>query len=473
MTALHLRRNGQALQDCIIALQDDDLFDSGMKKKILFRAATAEYNLLQFDESVARLQHCLKIDPNDVDARNLVGRSLARLEEKRTGIYDWGRLFSSTSALDIAEYVGPVEVKDMKGKGKGLVATRDIGVGELLLVSKPLAMGRGHREDLTFTVGMNLLTETVDPYPFVELISILVERAMDEKSFYGQVMELHSGRPASSSADASSIIDADADSSYIDINHFEAAATFNSFHTESLGHSASRSNDDDDDGINIHASSSLYHLPSRMNHSCIGNVSYTFISDVICLRAKSIIRKGEECTDSYVDSLDELDSRNEKLVKHGFVCDCELCTWDRKDGDGSRKERAKLSEQVQVMTGKIHGNEQKSAASHISTMLSIIDKILSTYSIDRPTSIPRPALYYSYRLAAQLFSSIGQPRSAIEIEMRALTLGLGGVFERSDREEGEDWEMRLAPLIGNSNAVLSTLFIAQQFKHLGNDRLSQ
>jgi hypothetical protein len=72
----------------------------------------------------------------------------ARLAESKTGkfnIQGFSQKVAEAMArntvcqVDAADYVGPVEIVDIPGKGKGVVVTRDIKPGTLLMASKPLA----------------------------------------------------------------------------------------------------------------------------------------------------------------------------------------------------------------------------------------------------------------------------------------------------------------------------------------------
>ena len=68
-------------------------------------------------------------------------RSEQRLNESKKGAFDIGTLYDEVYVkrnrrLDVANYRGPIRFADVPGKGKGLVATRDIAKGTLLLVEK-------------------------------------------------------------------------------------------------------------------------------------------------------------------------------------------------------------------------------------------------------------------------------------------------------------------------------------------------
>jgi hypothetical protein len=68
---------------------------------------------------------------------------LSEATQGGTGEYDWKSLWQKElkdPRVDAAEYVGPVDISTIEGKGRGLRATRDVEMGELLLVSKPFAV---------------------------------------------------------------------------------------------------------------------------------------------------------------------------------------------------------------------------------------------------------------------------------------------------------------------------------------------
>lgn len=490
-TLLKAQRPGGALKDALSALALEPL-EKGLKKKLLHRAAMARYQLSQWEEASAHISQLQEIDAEESVALDLSKSCQQRLKEAESGVYDWPVLFASSlpSDFDVAEYMGPVKKAAIPGKNNGLVATRDIARGELLLVCRPLASaigsatGEGKGKGKAVVVGINLYTESMDPYPFVELVALLIERALDDPACHAKVMALHAGKFGP--GDAWGVVD---------VSRFEAAATFNSFHTEPLTASAATSSssapeavsssshyalhnpqpglhseaDAQDDNDNIHAPSSLYALPSLMNHSCIGNVSYAFLTPshsrtpIIFLRAKRALAVGEECVDSYTDALDELDQRTTKLAGHGFTCTCPLCIADRLDTPAQRSSRAALAARVEELTDRIHRGKQPSSP-HKNVIMDLVDSLEQTYSSHRTTNrVPRPALYRAYRLLSQLYAETGEDRAAISVELQALGT-LGGEMELTGKDQ---WEMKIPPAVGDVNAVLSALFIAKQFRLIG------
>ncbi|KAI5480858.1 TPR and SET domain containing protein [Pseudohyphozyma bogoriensis] len=457
-TFLKLDRPGAALRDCQRGLSSsiiDDLSSSALRQKLLYRAATASYHLQKFDSADSLLSQLLELYPLDDDALDLQRRNHLRLVEASRGWYDWGFLFAGAQRvqnLDVASYTSTAFKREaIPGRGYGLVAARDIEPGELLLVSKPLTMGVGDPTRKNFVVGANLFTETLDPYAVNDAVALLIERIQDEPDIARKVAELHPGDEMERLSITTE------DQVGIDVSRLEAIVTYNAFHTESLTTKTTSSSASEDANNNIHAPSSLYHTASFLNHSCIGNISYSFLADVIFFRARLPIKEGEELVDSYVDSLEGIKRRKDKLDKHGFVCQCELCEWDRGDGEGQCERREELATELEALTDLIHG-QKKPAEPHIEAMKRLVAEIDATYATSRPRL--RPALYPAKRLLAQTLATMGRPEDAIALEVEALE-ALGAVFgSESDKEK----TLVEVAKLGDLNSVMSSLFIAKQFK---------
>lgn len=460
---LKLNLPGSALRDCEAALSHpliDTPESALLKLKVLFRASSAAYRLQRFDLSFEYMSSLLAIRADDLDALDLYRRIELRQSEAVRGAYDWPTLFASSrtaTSLDVAEYTSSaIVVKEIQDRGRGLVAARDIVVGELLVVAKPLAMGVADPSRKSYVVGANLFTETKDPYAANDVVALLIERLADDPTIRSKVFDLHPGD------DLKRFTKILPDDSGVDTSRLEGIATFNAFHTESLTEKTTTSSLSDEAANNAHAPSSLYHFPSYLNHSCIGNCTYSFLADTIFFRARNTIKKGEELVDSYVDSLEVYESRKQKLDKHGFVCSCELCFWDMRDGASRSASRKKLAEELEQLTDRIHGEKSCEAAEFIEKMKDFIEKIEGTYLNERPEGL-KPTLYSAYRLLAQTLAGSGNQRDAIGLEVKGLR-ALGAVFTG----ELEDLSLMEAPRLGDVNAVLSSLFIAKQLSVLGD-----
>lgn len=460
---LKLDRPGAALKCCCAALQGIEPTAAAWKKAH-FRAATAEYMLSRYIDAEARLDRLLA-DDSDPATLALMTRTRARLKESETGLYEWPSVFDlaiTSPTLDIADFQGPVEIANIPGRGRGLIASRNIEIGELLLVAKPMATGRGDPKRVGAVVGANLFTETIDPYPFLDLLASLVQRCEDDPPLATRLFDLspsydfvtHEPFPPLDSPPR------------MDVSRLEGIATFNSFHVESLADKSAGRSRSAEVASYAHAPSSLYGLPSYMNHSCVGNVSYSFLADVLFLRARTKVRRGDELLDSYVDALGRYEDRTKVIERHGFVCDCELCREERADGTVVREKRRGLCEAVDQLTDKIHGDKQE-GSQYLAPILHLAQELATTYDRASRSSTLQPGLYAVYRLLSQTLFSSGRADEALPFEIKALE-SLGARFDKSGAIDR--WGLLMSPRLGDVNAVLSLLFIAKGFEGAGRRR---
>lgn len=95
---------------------------------------------------------------------------------------------------------------------------------------------------------------------------------------------------------------------------------------------------------------------SRFNHSCKPNVSPAFVDPNERVYAVRDIKAGEELCTYYVDPLQSKEYRQFRLQRaYGFTCNCEVCTLPKKESELSEKRREKyrrLDEKVVSVGGK-------------------------------------------------------------------------------------------------------------------------
>jgi hypothetical protein len=110
-----------------------------IRHKALLRAGRAAYSQGNFEQAVRYFQDYRACTSNAADANDWLRRALSRIMEQKNGQYDWLKILlesQSNHAVDLAEYVGPVEIVRIPAlQGRGMVATRDIKIGELLVSS--------------------------------------------------------------------------------------------------------------------------------------------------------------------------------------------------------------------------------------------------------------------------------------------------------------------------------------------------
>jgi hypothetical protein len=82
----------------------------------------AAYGMRDWQLAIDHFKTTSKEFPKNADAKAELTKANDRLKEIRTGSYDWKamRLTVKTGKreLDVADYVGPIEVVDIPGKGR-------------------------------------------------------------------------------------------------------------------------------------------------------------------------------------------------------------------------------------------------------------------------------------------------------------------------------------------------------------------
>ncbi len=105
-------------------------------EKGYYRMGSAAYSMRQFQRSVDSFKKCLEMNPSNKDASVELKRALARLEESRSGVYDF-KMWLNKGEVDVADYQSPdIKLFEFKDGYKGVVAVRPIQKGALLVVSK-------------------------------------------------------------------------------------------------------------------------------------------------------------------------------------------------------------------------------------------------------------------------------------------------------------------------------------------------
>lgn len=121
-----------ALNDALYVLDLES--SSALATKALYRAARAEYGLSRYHEALYRFQTI-----GQDDAREWETKCRLRIRETEDGDYRWIDMFREGQALvpqlDVAPYTGPIQVELVAGRGggRGVIASRDVQTGELLV----------------------------------------------------------------------------------------------------------------------------------------------------------------------------------------------------------------------------------------------------------------------------------------------------------------------------------------------------
>ncbi|KDQ08785.1 hypothetical protein BOTBODRAFT_191546 [Botryobasidium botryosum FD-172 SS1] len=361
-----------ALADATAVMRQRGISDH-TRSKAFYLAGCAEYGLSHYDTAILQFKKALYLSPlMPIDQFKLWDeRCRGRVRETR-GDYDWEAMFKDAQVpgkrIDVAEFVGPMEVQQMpyRGGGRGVVATRDIKAGELILVSKAFAASfpdelYGDRVEL-----QNSITGGVESACSSEVLSQIISKIFGRPELAPLVFGLYAGpsypdpahnyplRVLSDHNVRSPLVQ----ELNLDTQRIDHIFNFNVFVPETLRsvHPLDISSHGDGNPSNeIHLfgnpdttppnkddlPSALFLLPSLFNHSCDGNTTWYNFRDIMIIRAIKPVQKGEELTLPYVQGSSTL-SRHERLKKYGVTCDCSLCLADREDGEEACRLRERL-----------------------------------------------------------------------------------------------------------------------------------
>jgi tetratricopeptide (TPR) repeat protein len=279
-----------------------------------------------------------------------------RIEEATTGKYDWYHIYDKlarkeSTRFDVADFMGPVKVVDMVDKGKGMVTTRDVEPGDILLVSKAFSLSyeseHGNMTLLRYnTANQKKIKNTLAAITISAIIN-LKNNPKIGKDLYS----LYSG-----SADRN----VDLPYGVIDTERIEKICSYNSF-------------SDYGEHTHLDNGTGLWITPAYVNHSCCFNTEATFFGDVLCLSPARRIKSGEEITITYIDSTWSLSERTRFFEHYNFVCGCRLCEIDRADKNYeyreavirdnlekvlSQKSPALLQNFIDLVKGKFEGRTE-------------------------------------------------------------------------------------------------------------------
>ena len=133
---LKLRNFDKALEDA-----GGYTVEARNSEKGLYRTARSMYELGRFKESQTVLTTLLAQYPGSEAAIRELRRVEKRVGEQDHGRFDFLAMQKAAAAesppcLDVATYVGPVDISETENRGRGLFTTKDVAAGDLLLCEK-------------------------------------------------------------------------------------------------------------------------------------------------------------------------------------------------------------------------------------------------------------------------------------------------------------------------------------------------
>lgn len=267
------------------------------KAKHAFRKGSALYMLRRYQKCLSYLS---RVDTSNIgteETSHLQKTAEQRLQEEEFGTYSWRSLFKRLQEgemPEMADYTGPVRVAAMGSKGIGLVVTREVKAGELLLVCNPLAASGVYSKPNASVVGLNLASESLDPPSVLQVAAGLYDKVRDQPKICAELHRMYAG-PTFVRSEASTATDLERMNTSIDAGRIEGILAYNSFRPRSVvPYTVDEQPSSESD--NLISPTALYYLPSMINHSCMANSSFVFYGDVLVLRAAQRIESIAEVT---------------------------------------------------------------------------------------------------------------------------------------------------------------------------------
>ncbi|GAA6028992.1 hypothetical protein JCM8097_001541 [Rhodosporidiobolus ruineniae] len=348
---LRLGNFASAFRDAsaVLSMLDDDVNappQTLVKAKL--RLARALEGLQLLDQAKDAYDAVVEADGSIVEGKDGKKRVEKMLREVKTGGFDFRELedalLPGAPDLEVGDYVGPIKAVELEGRGggRGIVTTRDVSAGELLLVEKVFAVGRPDIEKDGVIIALNLHRNRAEKGSDLALAGNIAARIMDDSSTADFVYSLYGGddHPASRTLPLASLAqrkvgkeDRRVD---VDIARIEAIAIQNRFGLRDSEHRVQSRHD---------TASGLFLSASLANHSCAPTADWTTFRNLMVVRARTAIAAGAEVQLAYINAGAPTEVRDGVLGTHfDNGCTCSLCNADRADGAVKLRRRRELME---------------------------------------------------------------------------------------------------------------------------------
>lgn len=276
------------------------------------------------------------------------------------------------SRLDTSDYIGAVAVKDIAGAGRGLVTTRAVEPGELLLCCRAVCAAYPPDVEDSPLLRLNLENAVVSTTSQVRAQTMLIHaivgewrskvrsqrwplnrflpRRADRPELALPILGLTAGPstpdsafvsqefPLRTSVTADIHVNGAEGRPDVDAGYVDGVLRFNAFGPAQMPSRSGKASRSDE----LERSTMPHPLPAILNHACLPNVSSVFFADIVTTRALSHLPAGTEIVHQYVKGDEPLAIRRANLSKHGFECCCAVCVMDRADGADACIARARI-----------------------------------------------------------------------------------------------------------------------------------
>lgn len=302
--------------------------------KAYFTAGRAAYGLCDYQTSRGHLESALALNPPaSSGVKKEYARCLARLDEEKSGRYDFPSLAASLRHpsrvhLDAASFLSNTVVADSPLHGRGLFAARALQAGELIYVEKATLMPNQYEPARASAA----------------LYAIMVRQLYDNPSLAAPVLSLYGGEYPRTGLEGHLVDGAPV----VDVFLVEGIRTKNCFSAPLSTAADMRPAPPTPVPRSRLLAKGLWPHASRLNHSCVPNSMRAFLGDLLVARATRPVAAGEELTQQYVPVEPLLDARQAQLAAGwGFACACALCAAEARRGAEARRRTREVAGRVE------------------------------------------------------------------------------------------------------------------------------
>lgn len=440
--------------------------DLELEGQVLYKKCDFEASRLAFEAALSAYPPSERISVQDriLETLNTVRSAQNASALGPTHENVWGYYFDSqsyaTPRFDVQDWFGPVAIENIPGAGRGLVLTRDVEEGELLLCCKAAASSYAAESGcrgvylLRYTVETGVTSTTTQVLAATKSIHAMIDRPNEltlpimgltagpdveyskwvDQSYPAPPKRAYidAARPADqiealvASCQKQLSINSDQARKWhstvlegvsrppIDSSYVDGVLRFNAFGPAANpgGKSSSSSSSEDAQTDSELTRSTMVHpLPAILNHACLPNVSSVFFGDIVTTRALHPLKKGTEIMHQYVKGEQPWLIRRSQLSKHGFKCSCGICLLDERDGEDKVRERGQiiggsltmLQERSRIVlkssiTQQAGKEDDEDHKDLAESLREMIAKVQATYHAER--GLLRPDLMKIYQLLA-------------------------------------------------------------------------
>ncbi|KAG9600336.1 SET domain-containing protein, partial [Aureobasidium melanogenum] len=297
-TNFQLQRYDAAILDAFLSTSNGrDDTSKAKDSEAWFRRGRANYQLGHYADALKAFERMLMLAPSNSKGHEELKKTITRLLEQQQGTYNFAEIIDEVTKngffADRASFISKTEVRQTQDRGRGLFASQDIRMGDLIFCEK--AFMAAHPD---YHAPNSRLKVWLDS----------VQKVINNPSQSKDLLGLYAGQPSTSSTsapmiDGTPVVDTFKVSKLLDLNGFSFAVGRES---QAYGTSARMT-------MTTPKSTGLWIHIANANHACLSNAVRSFIGDLIILRAAKDINNGEEITISYQNPAPLLEDRQKVL----------------------------------------------------------------------------------------------------------------------------------------------------------------